>query len=1094
MANNKMLIDASHREETRVAIVKGNRVEEFDFESEHKSQLRGNIYLAKVTRVEPSLQAAFVDYGGNRHGFLAFSEIHPDYYQIPVADRQALLDAEAEDARFAAQEEDDEDDTAAKKRGSDNDDDGEEKTASSADDSEEQPKPARKRRTRRRSKKAQAEEAEQSAADEDADAQASTDDADDQPAKATDQPVEDDQADAALSEEDDDDADTMAAENENDDVVSEPAGEADAEEVTEKPKRRTTRRKKAATAKDESAAETASDDAETAPSSDDEEKAEKPAPKPRRTTRRKKKDEKPADEEQEATAEADSAATADAKADAEAEETEAKPKRRRTTRRKKANAEDEAAETASEQDAQSSDGDEQPAAAEGEDAQKADDEAGAEKPAETKSRSRRSRGRSNRGRNRKSEDGAGSDADGSENGASVEEVGSSDAMEEVPVRRSARRNYKIQEVIKRRQILLVQVVKEERGNKGAALTTYLSLAGRYSVLMPNTARGGGISRKITNLGDRKRLKSIAASLEVPSGMGVILRTAGASRAQEEIQRDFEYLMRLWENVRTLTLESTAPCLVYEEGSLIKRSIRDLYDKETHEVLVAGEQGFKEAKDFMAMLMPEHADRVKEYKDRIPLFARMGVEAQLDAMLQPQVTLKSGGYIIIDQTEALVAIDVNSGRSTRQHSVEETAVQTNLEAADEVARQLRLRDLAGLIVIDFIDMEERRNIRAVEKRLKDALKNDRARIQVGRISHFGLMEMSRQRIRASVLESTTQVCPTCEGLGHVRSASSVVLGVLRSIEEQLNRNSRNNLVVKVSMDSALYMLNHKKDVLNDLEERFGVSISIATDNTLGNQPCVIERGELSNKRPSKEQAIQPDSFAADEAAADDQASQSRSETEEGEGEGRKRRRRRKRKRGGNSNDDATADAAEASENGEAASDDVKEAYTAQDDAAGDAERAVDNADGADGAEAEAEKPKKRSTRRRKPKPSDEETSATDENQEEKPKRRRRKKAETAKDDTVQEADSATEGEDSGAGSASEAANEEAPARPKRRTTRRKKTDDSEQETASAAAEVATQDVVSETATASASADTDAATETSGDGDEKPKKGWWNRKFF
>ena len=358
-------------------------------------------------------------------------------------------------------------------------------------------------------------------------------------------------------------------------------------------------------------------------------------------------------------------------------------------------------------------------------------------------------------------------ADGDEH--EVESVGAEDALEEVRNRRKPpRRNYKIQEVIKRRQILLVQVVKEERGNKGAALTTYLSLAGRYSVLMPNTARGGGISRKITNAQDRKRLKEVVQDLGVPDGMGVILRTAGESRTKAEIKRDYEYLMRLWENVRNLTLQSTAPALVYEEGSLIKRSVRDLYNKDIDEILVAGDDGYREAKDFMRMLMPSHAKVVQPYRDTTPIFARNGIEAQLDRMLQPQVTLKSGGYIIINQTEALVSIDVNSGRSTKEHSIEDTALQTNLEAAEEVARQLRLRDLAGLIVIDFIDMEENRNNRAVEKKLKDRLKNDRARIQVGRISHFGLLEMSRQRIRASVLESTMKPCPHCGGTGHVRS--------------------------------------------------------------------------------------------------------------------------------------------------------------------------------------------------------------------------------------------------------------------------------------------------------------------------------------
>lgn len=426
----------------------------------------------------------------------------------------------------------------------------------------------------------------------------------------------------------------------------------------------------------------------------------------------------------------------------------------------------------------------------------------------------------------------------------IESVGAEDAMEEVPdrVQRKPRKQYRIQEVIKRRQILLVQVAKEERGNKGAALTTYLSLAGRYSVLMPNTARGGGISRKITNPQDRKRLKEIARMLEVPQGMGVILRTAGANRTKVEVKRDFEYLMRLWENVRTLTLASTAPCLVYEEGSLIKRSIRDLYNKDIGEIIVAGEEGYREAKDFMKMLMPSHAKVVQPYRDIHPIFSRSGIEAQLDRMLQPQVTLRSGGYLIMNQTEALVSIDVNSGRSTREHSIEDTALQTNLEAAEEIARQLRLRDLAGLIVIDFIDMEEKRNNRAVEKKLKECLKNDRARIQVGRISHFGLLEMSRQRIRASVLESTTQVCSHCGGTGHVRSQSSVALHVLRGIEEYLLKNTTHNITVRTTPDIALYLLNHKRQTIVDYEARFGVAIIIDADGSVGAQHFAIDRGE------------------------------------------------------------------------------------------------------------------------------------------------------------------------------------------------------------------------------------------------------------
>jgi ribonuclease E len=625
---NKMLIDAAHPEETRVVVIRGNRVEEFDFESASRKQLRGNIYLAKVTRVEPSLQAAFVDYGGNRHGFLAFSEIHPDYYQIPVADRQALIEAEEREI-------------------------AEEAHATEADDT--------------------AGEAEGEG--------------------------------AAATE-----------------------GEAAAEgEISE----------------GESASETM---AETA--------------------------------------------------GATAESVSAEP--------------------------------EQPAP-----------EGAGEEPAAEEPR------------------GAAEEVLSDDR---VESVGAEDALEELPERRKARaRQYKIQEVIKRRQVLLVQVVKEERGNKGAALTTYLSLAGRYSVLMPNTARGGGISRKITSPTDRKRLKQVATDLEVPEGMGVILRTAGASRTKAEVKRDFEYLLRLWENVRELTLRSTAPTLVYEEGSLIKRSIRDLYNKDIDEILVAGDDAYREAKDFMRMLMPSHAKNVQPYRDKQPLFARNGIEAQLDAMFSPQVTLRSGGYLVINQTEALVSIDVNSGRATREHNIEDTAYQTNLEAAEELARQLRLRDLAGLIVIDFIDMEEKRNNRAVERKMKDALKNDRARIQVGRISHFGLLEMSRQRIRTGVLESTTSVCQVCQGTGHVRAPASVSLHVLRSIEDQLLKGVSHHLTIRTRTPVALYILNQKRPHLSELEHRFGLTITVLADELINNAAhFTVERGEPIEPREVLATSVQPDS--------------------------------------------------------------------------------------------------------------------------------------------------------------------------------------------------------------------------------------------
>lgn len=746
---DKMLIDASHEEETRVVVVRGNRIEEFDFESQHKKQIRGNIYLAKVTRVEPSLQAAFVDYGGNRHGFLAFAEIHPDYYQIPLADRQALLRAEAEEHR--------------------RDEDVEHvETAPMVD----------------------------------------------------------------LSKQDQPDVGIVPAE----------------------------------------APETAAVTDETA--------ALEAAPSP-----------------------------------AAAEEAPAKKARPRRSRKK---AVEPAAETTATEDAAPTD-------VEAEGASSVDNEddgsTGGAMAAMVETDSISEDVDTSKRRHDDDDD----DDDHGEEEV-IESVGAEDAMEEVPdrVQRKPRKQYRIQEVIKRRQILLVQVAKEERGNKGAALTTYLSLAGRYSVLMPNTARGGGISRKITNPADRKRLKEIARLLEVPQGMGVILRTAGANRTKVEVKRDFEYLMRLWENVRTLTLASTAPCLVYEEGSLIKRSIRDLYNKDISEVIVSGEEGYREAKDFMKMLMPSHAKVVQPYRDIHPIFSRSGIEAQLDRMLQPQVTLKSGGYLIMNQTEALVSIDVNSGRSTREHSIEDTALQTNLEAADEVARQLRLRDLAGLIVIDFIDMEEKRNNRAVEKKLKECLKNDRARIQVGRISHFGLLEMSRQRIRASVLELTTQVCSHCGGTGHVRSQSSVALHVLRGIEEYLLKNTTHNITVRTTPDIALYLLNHKRQTIIDYESRFGVAIVIDADGSVGAQHFAIDRGEPV-ENPVKIETLF--NFAAIPEDDDDDIVIEVDEDEdeeleekpavserpvaarsEGEADGNRKRKRRRRRRGRNGNAEQPASAA------------------------------------------------------------------------------------------------------------------------------------------------------------------------------------------
>nr|WP_283826951.1 ribonuclease E/G [Bradyrhizobium diazoefficiens] len=553
----------------------------------------------------------------------------------------------------------------------------------------------------------------------------------------------------------------------------------------------------------------------------------------------------------------------------------------------------------------------------------------------------------------------------------VESVGGDDVLEEVPERTfRPRRQYKIQEVIKRRQVMLVQVVKEERGNKGAALTTYLSLAGRYAVLMPNTARGGGISRKITSAQDRSRLKEVVQDLDVPEGMGIILRTAGAARTKPEIKRDFEYLIRMWETVRDLTLKSQAPTLVYEEGSLIKRSLRDLYNKEIDEIQVAGESGYREARDFMKMLMPANVGAVKQYRDGQPLFSRMGVESQLDAMFSPTVQLRSGGYIVINQTEALVSIDVNSGRSTREHHIEDTALKTNLEAAEEVARQLRLRDLAGLIVIDFIDMDEKRNNRAVERKLSDCLRQDRARIQVGRISHFGLLEMSRQRIRASVLESSTDPCPHCGGTGHVRSVSSVALQLLRGLEEILMKGATHNLVVRTRTDVALYVLNHKRGHLRDLENGFKVTLSVIADPSVsGPQAYVIDRGEqvhtleaakallaaqaAASPPPLPEEAYEDEEFDAElESEVETEETEGLSEeqaageaTPEQDGQRRKRRRRR-RGRGGQRDGEAREDGAPASPEGAVAGEGEEDAEAEPEGEEGEEQAARGEQQGAD----------------------------------------------------------------------------------------------------------------------------------------------------
>jgi len=734
----KMLIDATHAEETRVVVVDGNKVEEFDFESQFKRQLAGNIYLAKVTRVEPSLQAAFVDYGGNRHGFLAFSEIHPDYYQIPVADREALM---AEEKAYA-------------------------ESLNAEEDEEEKPK--KRRRTRSRAK---------------------------------------------------------AADVQGDDAVI--SAEAEVSGM------------------------------ETIDLGDDDEEGSSPMTLVAETP----------------------------------------------------------VETPSNDDDDEDDGDDD---AEGATAADKDDE--------------------------------------------IESVAEEDDTDEVrPVRKPRPKRYKIQEVVKVRQILLIQIVKEERSNKGAALTTYLSLAGRYCVLMPNTARGGGISRKITNIADRKKLKEIAGEMTVPEGAGLIIRTAGSQRTKSEIKRDYEYLQRMWEQIRELTLKSIAPAIIYEEGDLIKRSIRDLYNKDIDEVIVAGEAGYRNAKDFMKMIMPSHAKNVKFYTEQLPLYARYQVEGYLAGMFNPTVQLPSGGYIVIGITEALVAIDVNSGRATKEGSIEQTATKTNLEAADEVARQLRLRDLAGLIVIDFIDMDERRNNIAVEKRMKDKLTTDRARIQVGRISGFGLMEMSRQRLRPGMLEATTQMCSHCHGTGLLRSDDNVALAILRALEEEGVRGRSKEVLVRAPIAIANFLMNGKREHIGDIEARYGMSVRIECDPTLVSPDFAIEKFKTATRivpeaAPIVASAIMfedddddiveetPDEEEADVVAEAPQAVTA--ETADGEERPKKKRRRRRRRRGGAGNGETQMD-----ENGNP----IEAAEAAEETA---------EAPAVEGEDAPAEKPKRTRTRSRK----------------------------------------------------------------------------------------------------------------------------------
>ena len=857
--SKKMLIDATHAEETRVVVVDGNKVEEFDFESENKRQLAGNIYLAKITRVEPSLQAAFVDYGGNRHGFLAFSEIHPDYYQIPVADREALLAEEIAYAEAEAAEED-------------------------------KPKKRRSRGGRSRSKAAEVENKDE----------------------------------------------TVTA-----DAVADDASEAN----------------------------------EGAPEGEASEATPDAAPTEEAVT--------------EASVEVDTPAAADAPVEAAADEESAQEELVAEAQSEDAPAEkaipgmdvvdlDDGADDAS---------------------PLVDDDSDEEIPYSAMDHA-------------------------TETDSSIESVADDDTQEEIrPPRKTRPRRYKIQEVIKVRQILLVQVVKEERGNKGAALTTYLSLAGRYCVLMPNTARGGGISRKITQASDRKKLKEIANEIDVPKGAGLIIRTAGAKRTKTEIKRDYEYLQRMWEQIRELTLKSIAPSQIYEEGNLIKRSIRDLYSREIDEVLVEGENGYRTAKEFMKMIMPSHAKNVKLYADPMPLFARYQVESYLAGMFNPTVQLKSGGYIVIGVTEALVAIDVNSGKATKESSIEETALKTNLEAAEEVARQLRLRDLAGLIVIDFIDMEERRNNSAVEKRFKEKLKTDRARIQVGRISGFGLLEMSRQRLRPGMLEASTQGCPSCHGTGLIRSDDSLGLTILRQLEEEGVRKRSREALVKAPVAIINFLMNHKREHIAQIEARYGMAVRMEADPFLISPDFAIEKFKTATRVIDTSQPVVSVDAALMAEIEEDMASEAAAEEaetptdEDGANKPKKRRRRRRRRRGGNRDgEEANADSAQQGDESpveEATSDAPAEEVVAE--------------------AAEVPKPKKTRSRSRRKKAAEPESSETDQEQ----------------------AAQASEAEvkDEAALEATEAAAEEKPAKPKRKRAPRKKKAETEAKAMAADAEAA-----------------------------------------
>lgn len=783
----RMLIDATHAEETRVAVVDGNRLIEFDYESKVRKQLKGSIFLAKVTRVEPSLQAAFVNFGGNRHGFLPFSEIHPDYFRIPVADREALLAEQKamleqlqaeEEAAIAAEEAA----LAAMERG--------EVPAENQNEDE-----------------ISAEETEEESAEDEIIEEVGGDDVD----------FEDVQEDESAEEASEENGEEAGEERASENIEAAAASEQDSETVSQ---------------------------SVNADGSEEEGEAEADeAPKVLRQWIYRPVTGFNAETQEYETNEEGDAFGFDAETGLIVKELVEKNEAVVRIRAEAQTTED---------------GVEQTVIwlafrAENEEVLEEEKQNRRGRRGRNRFRGRgRGRDRGDRGdrsergerseRNDRGGRGRGRNGGGRNNFRSkrVELVGGDGVEGDQPFRFNLRKNYKIQEVIKRGQIMLVQVQKEERGNKGAAVTTYLSLPGRYCVLMPNSPRGGGVSRKIASFAERKRMREILAELSVPEGMSVILRTAGVQREKDEIKRDLDYLMRLWDNIRELTLQSVAPANIYEESNLVKRAVRDIFGGDIEDIQVQGEHGYKEAKNFMKMLMPSHAKKVQEYKDpKIPLFHRYQVENQIAEIGESVVNLRSGGYLVINPTEALVSVDVNSGRATKERHIEETALKTNLEAADEVARQLRLRDLGGLVVIDFIDMEDHRNNGKVERRLKEALSNDRARIQVGRISSFGLLELSRQRLNPSLTEAQYEKCPHCKGVGSIRSVDSACILALRSLEEEGIKNKGEQVQLSIPNDIAIYILNHKRDMLADIERRYGFKVLINVDDSLSPRGFKVE---------------------------------------------------------------------------------------------------------------------------------------------------------------------------------------------------------------------------------------------------------------